>query len=465
MRSPLLRLVLACTLLAVALGDVLALVAALRAEARARAASVTRVEAGLAAAWPRLVASAAVGWSGWRALAESAQRARLASEVEVLATTGEVLFAFPQPSGVQHSPSPEARRALSAGQVLAFGPLSGASARIVTYARLSGPDADKLVRFATDASDLIAQGDLARWLVLGHGATLALLGAVALLVLRASAWDRAATAAPALRAYEQAMDLLGEHGRATRAAGEAERRRLADALADLEPLASAGELTAGIVHEVRNGLGTIAGYARLLEAQGGAAAAPAGYVRAECQALETVVRRFLELAGTNNPQALPFDLVSLLQRVALREARARPNIEVAVQGADSLTLVADEELLQAAFENLVRNAVEAAREQVRVNVHGDSTARRVIVDIEDDGPGLAPELRAGPRPFLSTKPGGLGLGLALVVKLVRAHGGALELGPGADKGLRARVWLPLVSAVDVTVGNSGVPHERRDGVG
>jgi signal transduction histidine kinase len=437
--------------------DVLALVAALRAEARTRQASVARVEAGLAAAWPVLAAPATRGWAGWRPLADAARRARLASEIEVLASTGEVLFAFPQPSNVRHAPPDAAERALAEGQVLAFGPLAGDSARIVTYARLPAPDGDKLVRFATDANDLVGQGALVRWLVLGHGATLLLLGAIVLLILRAPApaWEAQTPPAPALRAYEQAMDLLGEHGRVARAAGEAERRRLAAALADIEPLANAGELTAGIVHEVRNGLGTIAGYARLIEAQGGDAAEAGRHVRAECQALETVVRRFLELAGPNTPQALAFDLVVLLQRVAAREGRVRPDVRVVVEAPETLTLVADEELLQTAFENLVRNAVEAARQQVRVRVGPGPVDGRVAVDVEDDGPGLAPELRDGPRPFLSTKPGGLGLGLALVVKLVRAHGGLLELGPGVERGLRARVLLPCDSTTGVTISNSG----------
>ena len=68
-----------------------------------------------------------------------------------------------------------------------------------------------------------------------------------------------------LVAYEEAMERLRDHGEEQTERHAAERRQLEDVLRDKEALARAGELTSGIVHEVRNGLGTIVGYARLVE--------------------------------------------------------------------------------------------------------------------------------------------------------------------------------------------------------
>jgi signal transduction histidine kinase len=118
---------------------------------------------------------------------------------------------------------------------------------------------------------------------------------------------------------------------------------------------------------------------------------------------------------------------------------------VRLVGLDEPRLVrADEELLERAFENLVRNAVEAAGAGGgRVEIWARSEEGSVEISVEDDGPGLAPDHPGEIRPFYSTRPGGLGLGLPLARKILLLHGGSLLLERRTPGGARALVTLPV----------------------
>ena len=197
---------------------------------------------------------------------------------------------------------------------------------------------------------------------------------------------------------------------------------------------------------MRNGLGTILGYARLLERaslpEDPAAAARA--IREECETLETVVRRFTDFVKLERLQLGATDLARLLARVVAREQRAREEVRTRLVGLDApLVVRADEELLERAFENVVRNAVEAAAAGGRhVEVSARESDGQVEVRIDDDGRGLAADHPGEIRPFYTTRPGGLGLGLPLARKIVLLHGGSLELAGRAPSGARVRVLLP-----------------------
>jgi signal transduction histidine kinase len=242
------------------------------------------------------------------------------------------------------------------------------------------------------------------------------------------------------------MERLRDRGEEMSARHEAERQRMEESIREKEAFARAGELTAGIAHEVRNGLGTILGYARLLERSGLGEdpEAAARSIREECETLETVVRRFTDFVKRERLQLGATDLARLLERVVAREQRAREEVRARLTGLDEPIVVrADEELLERAFENVVRNAVEAA---ARGGGHVDVTARdeggQVEVLVEDDGPGLAPDHPGTIRPFYTTRPGGLGLGLPLARKIVVLHGGAIELEGREPGGARVTVRLP-----------------------
>jgi signal transduction histidine kinase len=215
-------------------------------------------------------------------------------------------------------------------------------------------------------------------------------------------------------------------------------------------MSRAGELTAGMVHEVRNALGTVAGYARLIErgAERDDVSQAARSILDECAAVEEVVRRFMEFVKRETLDVAAFAIDRLLARVAAREGRSHPAIAVTLQGDADVMARGDESLLERAFENLVRNACQAARRQVRLD--WSVTAERTVVTVGDDGPGLPPSRRAELRPFFSTRPGGLGLGLALAYKVIHLHGGALEMADGSEGGLAVTVTLP--SALPVRYG-------------
>ena len=111
------------------------------------------------------------------------------------------------------------------------------------------------MRVSANARELVEDLRDRRPLLVGHGLAiglLALLGGLALLPSRDTA---PASSAPALGAYEEAMGRLRDQGEARTREHEAEKRRMEDQVKDSEAMARAGELTSGIVHEVRNGLG------------------------------------------------------------------------------------------------------------------------------------------------------------------------------------------------------------------
>jgi signal transduction histidine kinase len=319
-----------------------------------------------------------------------------------------------------------------------------------------------VARFGLAVPDVVEDLRERREILLGHALSLAVLVLTAALLLLPGR-EAQGDAPRALDAYEQAMERLRDRGLAQSREHEAERVRLEERLARSAPMARAGELTAGMAHEVRNGLGTILGYARLLERDVPRedATAAARAIREECEALETVVRRFVDFVKDEALHLAPFDITRTLSRVAARESRRRSGAAAVVGSGESVLFSGDEEMLERAFENLVRNGLEAAGSGGHVFVQVSEGDGSVEVRIEDDGPGLSLEARRALRPFLTTKPGGLGLGLPIVYKIVGLHGGEIRMGDRPPRGLAVTVRLPR-PASDVTEGSVGGPSSAAE---
>jgi PAS domain S-box-containing protein len=204
-----------------------------------------------------------------------------------------------------------------------------------------------------------------------------------------------------------------------------------------ESLAKLGELVAGLAHELRNGLATIHGYAKLLRKESLSGSA-AGFVRAlqdETEAMTQTVTSFLNFA---KPTALSLARVDL-RRVAERSAEElqsdaqRAGGDIVVRG-EFPVIEGDELLLRQAFGNLLRNALEACAE-ARISPHVvlegsiDDVQGQSRVVVCDNGPGVAAADRERIfQPFFTSKRNGTGLGLALVQKIVVTHNGRILMG-------------------------------------
>lgn len=219
-----------------------------------------------------------------------------------------------------------------------------------------------------------------------------------------------------------------------------------------ESLASLGELTAGLAHEFRNGLATIHGYARLIDA---AALPPreATYVegiRRETESLSAVVTNFLNFARPTPLTLAPVDIGALVTRVAdeIRPEAERRGGSVAVEGSFA-RVEGDEILLRQALGNLCRNALEACADSgqppaIRLAGAVDHRQGRVTVSVEDNGPGIEPaRLNRIFQPFVTSKPDGTGLGLALAQKIVVTHNGRIRAANRPAGGAVFELTLPM----------------------
>jgi signal transduction histidine kinase len=219
-----------------------------------------------------------------------------------------------------------------------------------------------------------------------------------------------------------------------------------------ETLARLGELTAGIAHEFRNGLATIHGYGKLIDP----AALPPQYrpyiegIRQETVALGEVVTNFLNFARPTQLSLATYDLATLVQRAAddLKNEVQQLGGEIVVTGQFG-QVDADDVLLRQAFSNLLRNAIEACQPSgvtPRVRVEGalDPAQNQARVSVHDNGPGIDPSARDRIfRPFFTTKKTGIGLGLALVQKIIVTHNGRVTGGSSPSGGACFQVTLPL----------------------
>ncbi len=231
----------------------------------------------------------------------------------------------------------------------------------------------------------------------------------------------------------------------------AARVRLADTLTQL------GELSAGVAHELRNGIATLSGYLELAQRASDRATTREMLEEAakEARQLGQVVSDFLGFARPEVRVSQPVDLVELVRDSVEDPALNSASFRIEAPASPAL-LIGDADLLGRVVRNLLRNAVEAterngAPEPVDIRIETLTDGYRLR--IEDRGPGLP----KGPTerlfdPFVSERPGGVGLGLALCRRIVVLHGGAIYLASREGGGAVATVELPLRN--NVTVGSA-----------
>jgi PAS domain S-box-containing protein len=236
-----------------------------------------------------------------------------------------------------------------------------------------------------------------------------------------------------------------------------EKKRMEEELARLDRLAAIGEMTSGIAHEVRNPLAAIAtsaAVARQELAAAGLETDSVEWIVEGVRKIEALLKRFFDFAKPLSPERETVDVAALLREVVEEEGPRLVAAGVAVEfdlaeGLPALQL--DRGLMKSVFENVVVNARQIMPEggNLTIRMRADAAEANVVLTFADTGPGITPEeARRALEPFFTTKADGVGLGLPLCVKIVKAHGGDLGLA-GRELGAEVTVTLPV----------TGVRHE------
>jgi nitrogen-specific signal transduction histidine kinase/CheY-like chemotaxis protein len=238
-------------------------------------------------------------------------------------------------------------------------------------------------------------------------------------------------------------------------AAEAEIARQREALYQGEKLTALGSLLAGVAHELNNPLAVVAGYAEILRetAPDEATRSRALEVHEAAERCARIVKTFLAMARQRPPQlgpvALPGVIAAALELAAYGLRTAGVAVEVDI--APGLPRVwGDGDQLHQVLLNLIVNAQQAlvqVQAPRRLAVRARHAGGEVVAEVEDNGPGMPPEVRKRIfEPFFTTKPQGVGTGIGLSIchGIVAAHGGRIEVETDEGAGTLVRVGLPTV---------------------
>jgi two-component system, NtrC family, sensor histidine kinase HydH len=241
--------------------------------------------------------------------------------------------------------------------------------------------------------------------------------------------------------FRRTAEELAEANRHIQEAEEAVRRS--------DRLAALGQLSAGLAHELRNPLGTIKVSSEMLGRSVGAenevAREVAGFIATEVDRCNSLITRFLQFARPLQLQLETADLAQVLDRAIVSVEREVPGIAVYKNYAPEIPpFPVDAELLERVFYNLVLNAAQASPPEGAVTVKTRAAGGTAEIAVIDRGAGIDPrQLDTIFNPFFTTKPAGVGLGLAIVSKIVDEHGGKITVESELGKGSVFRVLLPI----------------------
>ncbi len=255
-------------------------------------------------------------------------------------------------------------------------------------------------------------------------------------------------------AYRLAGDLRTQTREARRTAEQlaAANQQIHDAeeaVRRSDRLAALGQLSAGLAHELRNPMGTIRASAEMLTRsltnENEVAREVAGFISSEVDRANSLITRFLQFARPLEIRPERADLEQMIDRAIALVEREAPGIAIYRNYAPGIPpFPFDAELMERVVYNLVLNAAQATPAGGAVTVKTRATGETAEIAVIDRGAGIdAKHVETIFNPFFTTKPQGVGLGLAIVSKIVDEHGGKIAVESELGKGSVFRVLLPM----------------------
>jgi two-component system, NtrC family, sensor histidine kinase HydH len=256
-------------------------------------------------------------------------------------------------------------------------------------------------------------------------------------------WELLEENRAATRRAQRAAEQLAEANRHLQEA-EAQVRRT-------ERLAALGQLSAGLAHEIRNPLSTIKGSAEMLlknvNADSAVSHELAGFISSEVDRTNALVTRFLDFARPLALRLEKTEITEVIDEAVAQVEKYTPPLDVSIYknySPDIAPILIDRQLIERVLYNLLLNAAQASPPLGSVTVKTRQLDDTVEISVIDRGTGIAPKDRESIfNPFFTTKSSGVGLGLAIVSKIVDEHGGQITVESEPGAGSVFHVLLPV----------------------
>ena len=217
-----------------------------------------------------------------------------------------------------------------------------------------------------------------------------------------------------------------------------------------EKMAAIGEMTSLLAHELKNPLSIIHSSAQYLADRKQSweiTREMLHYIKSEAEHLNLSINSILKFARQKPPEFEKIDLEHHMHDLISQWQRSdshKPFIDIVLDIQKGTYVHADLRQLNQVLYNLIRNSEDTMENTGHIIISVTGSADHVLISIHDDGPGI-PEDITGKifKKFFTTKPGGLGLGLAVCRQIIQAHNGSITLENHAEGGALAVVKLPV----------------------
>ena len=235
-----------------------------------------------------------------------------------------------------------------------------------------------------------------------------------------------------------------------------ESRRTEQQTIESERLNSLTLLAAGVAHEIGNPLNSLNIHLQLIErearkldgAQGAELQESVEVARAEINRLDSIITQFLRAIRPTRPQLRPENINTIVEEAVRFFALEIKDRDIVVEQelrSDLPLLELDRDQIKQAFYNVIKNSFEAMKSRGILRIRTDLDESHVIVRFTDTGGGISAEnLSRVFEPYFTTKTSGTGLGLLIVRRIVREHGGELSIESSEGKGLTLTIRLPHI---------------------